>query len=117
MSVSNSMLRAATLLPLLLAATPASAQSALTLASRGEAILMGECAMCHAVGGTTGGPAYMAPSFTEIARQADVGALRESLQRNIVAGHPAMPRTSLSPTDVEAILTYLESMGARQEAR
>jgi mono/diheme cytochrome c family protein len=107
------MLRAAALLPPMLAATPAGAQSAPTLAARGEMILTGDCAVCHAVGGTTGGPVYMAPSFAEIARRADLGALRDSLQQNAVAGHPAMPRTSLSPADVEAILTYLETIGAR----
>ena len=106
-----SMLRAVTLSPLLLAATPASTQSSLTLASRGEAILTGDCAVCHAVGGTTGGPVYVAPSFAEIASRTDLGVLRESLQKNIVAGHPAMPRASLSPADVEAILSYLEALG------
>ena len=111
MSALGSVLRAAALLPLLLAATPASAQSAPTLASRGEAILTGDCAVCHAVGGTTGGPVYMAPSFAEIARRTDPGVLRESLQRDTVAGHPAMPRTTLSPTDIEAILNYLEAIG------
>jgi hypothetical protein len=55
----------------------------------------------------------MAPSFAEIALRTDLGVLRESLQRNTVAGHPAMPKTSLSPIDIEAILTYLEAMGAR----
>jgi mono/diheme cytochrome c family protein len=110
MGALGSVLRAAALLPLLLA-TPAGAQLAPTLASRGEAILTGDCAVCHAVSGTTGGPAYMAPSFAEIARRADIGTLRDSLQRNAVAGHPAMPRTSLSPTDVEAILSYLEAIG------
>lgn len=113
MVVPGSMLRVAALFPLLLAATPGGAQPAPTLASRGEAILTGECAMCHAVGGTTGGPAYLAPSFSEIARRADIRALRKSLQAGILAGHPAMPRTSLSPIDVEAILTYLEDIRAR----
>ena len=73
--------------------------------------------MCHAVSGTTGGPAYLAPSFAEIARRADIRALRESLQNDAVAGHPTMPKTSLSPVDVEAILTYLEAMATRQDAR
>ena len=117
MVVPDSMLRLAVLLLVLLAAAPASAQLAPTLASRGEAILTGDCAMCHGIGGTTGGPAYMAPSFFEIARRADIDALRESLQKNMLSGHPAMPRTSLTPNDVEAILTYLEAIGARQAAR
>jgi mono/diheme cytochrome c family protein len=113
MNVPEPMLRVATLLLLLLAGTPATAQTPPTLASRGQAILTGACAVCHAVGGTTGGPAYMAPSFAEIALRTDLGVLRESLQKNTVAGHPAMPKTSLSPIDIEAILTYLEAMGAR----
>ena len=73
--------------------------------------------MCHGIGGTTGGPAYMAPSFYEIAQRADADALRESLQKGTLSGHPAMPRTSLSPYDVEAILAYLEAIGARQAVR
>ena len=117
MVVPDSMLRLAVLLLVLLAAAPASAQLAPTLASRGEAILTGDCAMCHGIGGTTGGPPYMAPSFFEIAQRADVDALRESLQKGALSGHPAMPRTSLTPNDVEAILTYLEAIGARQAAR
>jgi mono/diheme cytochrome c family protein len=111
MSALCSMLCAVAVLPMILVATPGSAQS--TLASRGEVILMGECAMCHAVSGTTGGPAYLAPSFYEIALRADIRTLRESLQNDSVAGHPAMPRTSLSPIDVEAIVAYLESIGTR----
>jgi mono/diheme cytochrome c family protein len=116
MSVPGSIWRVVALLPLMLAAASAGAQSGLTLASRGEAILSGDCAMCHAVSGTTGGPAYLAPSFYDIAQRADFRALRDSLQNDAVAGHPAMPRTSLSPIDVEAILTYLEAM-ARQDGR
>ena len=111
MTALCSTLRAAAFLPLFFAALPASAQLASTLASRGETILSGDCAMCHAVSGTTGGPAYLAPSFYDIAQRSDIRALREALQNNSVAGHPAMPRTSLSPVDVEAILTYLEAIG------
>jgi len=113
MIVRDSTLRLAAMLLLLLAAAPAGAQPSATLASRGEAILTGDCAMCHGIGGTTGGPAYMAPSFFEIAKRRDVDALRESLRKGTLSGHPAMPRTSLSPNDVEAILTYLEAIGAR----
>jgi mono/diheme cytochrome c family protein len=103
----------AALVTLPLTATGAGAEAVSTLAARGEALVVRECAMCHAIGSSGSSPMREAPPFGEIAARVDPGVLRNSLQAGILSGHPTMPRLSLAPNDVEAILAYLSSVRGR----
>jgi mono/diheme cytochrome c family protein len=94
----------------LAAATPALAQTNTDLVKRGEAILSGDCAMCHAVHGSGFGAPGGIPSFSAIARRSDFAELRRELQSGVTSGHPAMPTVSLSGSEIEAVLAYLHTL-------
>jgi mono/diheme cytochrome c family protein len=95
------------LLLLGVATASAFAQPNDALIRRGESILSGECAMCHSRSGSTQGGA---PSFSAIARRSDFAELKTSLESGITSGHPAMPRVSLSGSEIAAVLAYLATL-------
>ena len=86
------------------------AQSDSELARQGEAILSGQCAMCHDLGRSGSSTFGNIPSFSAIAKRSDFAQLRQSLETGITSGHPAMPRISLSGTQIAAILAYLRTL-------
>jgi mono/diheme cytochrome c family protein len=98
------------LLLLATATGSALAQTNADLIRRGEAILIGDCAMCHAVRGSGFGAPGGIPSFSVIARRSDFAVLRGELESGVTSGHPAMPRVSLSGSEIEAILAYLGTL-------
>ena len=55
-------------------------------------------------------PHPQAPPFRTLSSKYPVEDLAESLAEGIFSGHPDMPIFVFSPTDVEAIIEYLESI-------
>jgi cytochrome c len=94
---------------LLVFAGPAEAADK-TLVNKGEVLLRENCSRCHAVGKTGESPHPPAPPFRTLSRKYPVEDLAESLAEGIVSGHPDMPIFMFSPTDVEAIIQYLQSI-------
>jgi mono/diheme cytochrome c family protein len=86
------------------------AQTDAILARRGEAILSGDCAMCHALHGSGFGAPGGIPSFSAIARRSNFTELRRELESGVTSGHPAMPKISLSGGEIEAVLAYLGTL-------
>jgi hypothetical protein len=66
--------------------------------------------MCHSVGRSGGGGLNGVPSFFTIARERDFAQVKRSLETGITSGHPAMPKVTLSGTEIEAILAYLTTL-------
>jgi cytochrome c len=81
-----------------------------TLVNKGEALVRENCSRCHAIGKTGESPHPPAPPFRTLSRKYPVEDLAESLAEGIVSGHPDMPIFMFSPTDVEAIIEYLQSI-------
>ncbi len=97
---------------LLLTSSLASAQD-VPQVKRGEALLIRNCAMCHAVGRTGASPHAQAPEFRTLSRRYKIEALAEALGEGIISGHPDMPEFRFSAGDVGAVLAYLESIQER----
>jgi len=81
-----------------------------TLADKGEVLVRDNCSRCHAIGKTGDSPHPPAPPFRTLSSKYPVENLAESLAEGIVSGHPDMPIFVFSPTDVEAIIQYLQSI-------
>jgi cytochrome c oxidase subunit 2 len=90
------------------------------LARRGQQVFLGTtCVMCHTIGGTTAG-AGLGPNLTHLASRQTIGAGMFPNNRGHLAGWIAdpqamkpgvnMPANSLSPDDMQALLTYLETL-------
>jgi mono/diheme cytochrome c family protein len=78
---------------------------------RGEAIARQHCARCHAVGAVGESPMGLAPPFRDLSKRYPVEFLAEALAEGIVTGHPAMPRFTFEPREIDALLTYMGSLG------
>jgi len=106
---------AASLVTIALAASasPAAAQS--SRQQRGEAIATRHCARCHAIYRTGNSPMGLAPPFRDLTKRYPVDNLAEALAEGIVTGHPAMPRFTFEPREIDALLRYISSLGSLDE--
>jgi cytochrome c oxidase subunit 2 len=91
-----------------------------SVADRGrEVFLTGQCAMCHAITGTSAG-SRNGPDLTHLASRRTIAAGTLPNTRGALAGwivdpqrvKPGthMPPNQLSPPDLDALLTYLQSL-------
>lgn len=73
-----------------------------------------QCAGCHAIGanGQSHNPA--APPFRTLSRSYPVNALEEAFAEGILVGHPDMPEFRFTPTQIDDILAYLQSVQERR---
>ena len=62
-------------------------------------------------------PAPEAPPFRTLSRNYRVDTLEEALAEGISVGHPAMPQFQFPPEDVNALVTYLQSVQERPSSR
>lgn len=76
----------------------------------GEAIAETMCAACHAIGIEGESPHADAPPFRTLSAKYPIDALAEPFVEGIMVGHPDMPEFQFEPDDVEALLTYIESV-------
>jgi len=97
----------------LFAATAALANPALAQSlprERGQAIAQKQCARCHAIDDSGDSPMGLAPPFRELSKRYAIENLAEALAEGIVTGHPAMPRFTFEPREIEALLTFIASL-------
>lgn len=80
------------------------------LTDKGEQLVKENCSRCHAIGKEGTSPHPEAPPFRTLSSKYPVEDIAESLAEGIVSGHPDMPIFVFSPTDVEAIIDYLQSI-------
>ena len=80
------------------------------LTDKGEALVREHCSRCHAIGKEGLSPHEDAPPFRTLSQSYPVEDLAESLAEGIVSGHPDMPIFVFTPQDVDAIITYLQSV-------
>ena len=91
----------------LLVSHAASAQSP---ASRGEAIVTRDCAMCHAVNREGLSQNRRAPPLRELPWRMSPEEMRRQLSTGITAGHPEMPRFRFSAAEVDAIMAHIRAI-------
>lgn len=92
---------------LLAVIAPTSAQPS---ADRGEDIAQRLCSRCHAIGRTGDSPMGLAPPFRSLHKRYPVANLAEALAEGIVTGHSAMPRFTFTPVEIDALITYMQSL-------
>jgi len=80
------------------------------LTDKGRVLVQNNCSRCHATGTEGDSPNPEAPPFRTLSSKYPVEDLAESLAEGIVSGHPEMPIFVFGPTDVEAIIDYLQSI-------
>ena len=68
-------------------------------------------ARCHAIGATGESAHPKALPFRFIVQRYPVEDLAEALAEGIVSGHPDMPVFAFEPTQINAILAYIDSLG------
>ncbi|MEM7398495.1 MAG: cytochrome c [Pseudomonadota bacterium] len=99
---------------LVLAARPVMASDAAPTeqnqVDKGAAILLENCARCHAIGVVGDSPNDEARPFRTLSENYPVENLAESLAEGIMTGHPDMPVFVFKPTDVDAVIAYLQSI-------
>jgi mono/diheme cytochrome c family protein len=88
--------------------TPAAAQA--QLVERGRAIAERLCARCHDVTLTRDSPVVEAPPFRVLPQRYPVENLAEALAEGIVTGHPAMPQFRFAPSEIDALLSFIDSL-------
>jgi hypothetical protein len=55
-------------------------------------------------------PVAIAPPFRVLPQRYPVEHLAEALAEGIVVGHPLMPEFTFDPPEIDALLTYIESL-------
>lgn len=76
----------------------------------GRLIAETRCSTCHAIGTAGNSPHQDAKPFRLLSDNYPVRNLEEALAEGIVVGHPDMPMFVLSPYEIDALITYLESI-------
>ena len=94
-------------------ASPAFGQS--SLPERGQAIAQKHCARCHAIDDTSDSPMGLAPPFRDLSKRYAIENLAEALAEGIVTGHPAMPRFTFEPREIDALLTFISSLSPSEQ--
>jgi mono/diheme cytochrome c family protein len=79
---------------------------------RGKAIVATKCAACHAIGITGASRHPKAPAFRSLSARYPIEHLAEALAEGIATGHPDMPEFTFPPSDVEALIAYMKSLGS-----
>ena len=88
-------------------ATTAAAQD--DLAERGRIIADTYCSECHATGETGASPNTDAPPMRSFKESWPVESLAEALAEGIMVGHSDMPEITMTTSEIDAFLAYLES--------
>jgi len=80
----------------------------------GQLIALENCAKCHAIGSSDKSPLDEAPPFRRLRDLYPVEDLAEALAEGIVVGHKEMPAFEFDPAQIDALLTYIRSLGSRR---
>ncbi len=88
-----------------------------TPSERGQAIAEKQCARCHAIGLTGSSPMGLAPPFRDLSQRYPIETLAEALAEGIMTGHSAMPHITFHPREIDALLTYIDSLTPLREPR
>lgn len=88
---------------------PAAAQPVSPVA-RGEALAQRLCASCHSIKPQGTSQHAQAPPFRELPKRYPVTHLAEALAEGIVVAHKDMPQFTLDPPEIDALLSFMQSL-------
>jgi cytochrome c len=96
--------------------TPApAAEPNADLLRQGEQLLEKNCKRCHAIHQDDKSTHLKAPPFREVFKRYPAENIAEALAEGIVSGHPDMPEFVFEPSDIDAIIGYLDSLNTPQK--
>ena len=78
---------------------------------KGRAIAERLCARCHDITAAGLSPLALAPPFRLLPKKYPVEHLAEALAEGIVTGHPDMPQFKFNPREIDALLSFIDSLG------
>jgi mono/diheme cytochrome c family protein len=84
---------------------------------RGHHLAVANCSSCHAIGRSGDSRHPMAPPFRYLSQNYRVNQLEEAFAEGVLVGHPDMPEFTLSAEDVDALLSYIQSVQERRGAK
>ena len=84
---------------------------------RGHHLAVTNCSSCHAIGRSGDSRHPMAPPFRYLSQNYRVNELEEAFAEGVLVGHPDMPEFTLSAEDVDALLSYIQSVQERRSAK
>lgn len=91
---------------------PAAEASPAPSAERGHALVLRDCASCHAVETAGASPFSPAPPFRTLKARYPLEDLEEALAEGIMSGHPAMPQFEFSAADAADIVAWMQGLDA-----
>lgn len=94
-------------------AVPAFAQ--VSVIERGADIAAKQCSRCHAIGRSGESPMSLAPPLRDLSKRYPIDNLAEAFAEGIVTGHPAMPRFTFEPREINALLAFIDSLSPSSE--
>lgn len=80
------------------------------LLEAGKALVRENCSRCHAIGLDDKSPHDQAPPFRVVMKRYPAENITEALAEGIVSGHSDMPEFSFEPDQIDAIVSYLNSL-------
>ncbi len=78
---------------------------------KGRAIAERLCARCHDIAAAGLSPLALAPPFRVLPKKYPIEQLAEALAEGIVTGHPDMPQFKFNPPEIDALLSFIDSLG------
>jgi cytochrome c len=96
-------------------AVPAAAH--ISVIERGADIAAKQCARCHAIGRSGTSPMSLAPPLRDLSKRYPIDNLSEASAEGIVTEHPAMPRFTFEPREINALLAFIESLNSSEPGR
>lgn len=94
-------------------APPPPPAAATPSAEHGHALVLRDCAGCHAVETTGDSPFAPAPPFRTLHDRYPLENLEEALAEGIMSGHPAMPQFEFSAEDAADIVAWMKGLEAK----
>lgn len=81
----------------------------------GKAIARTECSFCHAIGKSDPSPSTTNAntSFRDLHRRFPIAMLTNAVKTGNISGHDEMPSFMLSPSQVLALLHYIDSLSPK----
>ena len=77
---------------------------------KGRTIAERLCARCHDLTAAGQSPLALAPPFRMLPKKYPVEQLAEALAEGIVTGHPDMPEFKFNPREIDALLSFIDSL-------
>lgn len=78
--------------------------------TRGFALVQKDCGACHAIGPSDKSPHRISPPLRTLHERYPIAMLSMARKTGSIAGHDEMPGFDYGPSDIRAVLLYIDSL-------